>query len=168
MRNIILIGMPACGKSTIGVILAKTLGIGFIDTDLVIQEQTGRLLQEIINNDGLDAFCINEERAILSVEHTKNRVIATGGSAVYSRTAMMHLAANGEIFYLHLPIGEIEKRLTNIKTRGVAMKNGQTISDVYAKRKAMYEEYAKYKIECKEKSVEEIVKEISDIIKAIP
>lgn len=165
MRNIVLIGMPACGKSTIGVILAKTLGIGFIDTDLIIQEMTGRLLQDIINNDGLDAFCICEERAVLSVENERNRVIATGGSAVYSRNAMMHLAQYGDIFYLNLPLDEIEKRLTNIKTRGVAMKNGQTIADVFEKRRALYNEYAKYTIDCAGKTAEEIVSEINDIVK---
>ena len=107
MKNIVLIGMPAVGKSTIGVLLAKSLGFSFIDTDLIIHQQTGRLLQEIIDNDGLDAFCEAEERAICSVEAERGAVIATGGSAVYSRRAMLHLKEHGVAYYLSLPTEEI-------------------------------------------------------------
>lgn len=166
MRNIVLIGMPACGKSTIGVLLAKSLGFSFIDTDLIIQRQTGRLLQAIIDSEGLDAFCIAEERAIVSVNDTSGAIIATGGSAVYSRTAMLHLKEHGLIYYLSLPTSEVEKRLYNIKSRGIAMRRGDTIEEVFARRRALYEEYADITVECLGKSMEEIVTEISEYHRA--
>ena len=120
MKNIILIGMPGCGKSTIGVLLAKAMGFRFIDTDITIQDRTGMLLQDIIDQKGLDWFCIEEERAIMSVEETGGCVIATGGSAVYSRSAMLSLKEHGYVYYLSLPVEQVEKRLYNIKTRGIA------------------------------------------------
>lgn len=161
-----LIGMPACGKSTIGVLLAKALGFTFIDTDIVIQQETGRLLQDIIDSDGLDAFCIAEERAICSVSAEGGCVIATGGSAVYSRTAMLHLKQHGLVYYLSLPTSEVEKRLTNIKSRGIAMRRGDTIEDVFRRRRALYEEYADITIDCLGKSLEQTVSEIADYHKA--
>ncbi|MDE6031711.1 MAG: shikimate kinase [Oscillospiraceae bacterium] len=166
MRNIVLIGMPACGKSTIGVLLAKSLGFEFIDTDLIIQKQEGRLLQEIIDTDGLDAFCIAEERAIISVTEESNAIIATGGSAVYSRTAMLHLKRHGLVYYLALPEKEIEKRLYNITSRGIAMRRGETIEEVFARRRALYEEYGDIAVDCGGKSMEEIVAEITDCHRA--
>lgn len=162
MKNVVLIGMPACGKSTIGVLLAKALGFTFIDTDIVIQQETGRLLQEIIDTDGLDAFCIAEERAICSVENEGGCVIATGGSAVYSRTAMLHLKEHGLIYYLSLPTDEVKKRLTNIKSRGIAMRKTDTIEDVFRRRRELYEQYADITIDCLGKTLEETVSEIAD------
>ncbi|MCH5196573.1 MAG: shikimate kinase [Oscillospiraceae bacterium] len=167
MKNIVLIGMPAAGKSTIGVLLAKSLGFEFIDTDLIIQRQTGRLLQDIIDSDGLDAFCIAEERAILSVSETENAVIATGGSAVYSREAMLYLKKNGSVYYLSLPSEELLPRLRNIKTRGIAMRPGQSVDDVFKNRKALYEEYGDIEVPCGGKTAEEIVTEISEYHKLI-
>ncbi len=160
MKNIVLIGMPGCGKSTVGVLLAKTMGFRFIDTDIVIQERTGLLLQQMIDNSGLDAFCIEEERAIMSVEEKGGCVIATGGSAVYSRSAMLHLKQNGFVYYLSLPVEQVEKRLYNIKTRGIAMRPGDSIADVFRRRRELYEEYADITVECQGKSMEEIVGEI--------
>ena len=153
MKNIILIGMPGCGKSTIGVLLAKAMGFRFIDTDITIQNRTGMLLQQIIDQNGLDWFCIEEERAIMSVE-------ATGGSAVYSRSAMMYLKEHGYVYYLALPVEQVEKRLHNIKTRGIAMRPGDSIEDVFRRRRALYEEYADITVDCAGKSIEEIVEEI--------
>lgn len=167
MKNIVLIGMPACGKSTIGVLLAKSLGFRFVDTDLIIQQDTGRLLQEIIDDEGLDAFCIAEERAICSVNESENTVIATGGSAVYSRTAMLHLKEIGLVYYLSLPVPEVEKRLYNIKSRGIAMRKGDTIGDVFERRRRLYEEYADITIDCLGKSLEETVSEITDYHRTI-
>lgn len=160
MKNIVLIGMPAAGKSTIGVLAAKTLGFSFIDTDLIIQQNTGRLLQDIIDNDGLDAFCDDEERAICSVTAESNTVIATGGSAVCSRAAMLFLKRHGLAYYLSLPVGELSKRLSNITTRGIAKCPGDTIEDVFRRRAGLYDEYADVTIDCLGKSVEEIVAEI--------
>ncbi len=162
MKNIVLIGMAGCGKSTVGVLLAKTMGFHFIDTDLIIQKENGMLLQEIINSGGLDTFCIAEERAICSVAETGNCVIATGGSAVYSRTAMLHLKKYGTFYYLSLPVGEVSRRIRNIKNRGIAMRPSDTIEKVYEKRIPMYEEYADITINCGGKSAEDIVGEIAD------
>lgn len=160
MKNIVLIGMPAVGKSTIGVLLAKTLGFAFVDTDLIIQQSTGRLLQDIIDRDGLDAFCIDEERAICSVSTESNTVIATGGSAVYSREAMKFLKKRGIAYYLSLPTEELAKRLVNITTRGIAKRPEDTIEDVFRRRDELYQEYADITIECLGKSPEETVAEI--------
>lgn len=162
MKNIVLIGMPAAGKSTVGVLLAKSLGFEFIDTDLIIQRMTGRLLQDIIDSDGLDAFCIAEERAILTVGQTQNAVIATGGSAVYSREAMLHLKKNGAVYYLSLSSEELLPRLKNIKTRGIAMRPGQSIEEVFGNRRALYEEYRDIEVSCSGKTAEEIVTEIAE------
>ena len=162
LKNIVLIGMPAAGKSTVGVLLAKSLGFSFIDTDLIIQQETGRLLQDIIDKDGLDAFCIAEERAVLSVNTEGGAVIATGGSVVYSREAMLHLKQHGTVYYLELPPEELLPRLNNIKTRGIAMRPGQSIEDVYKIRRELYEEYADITVNCHGKSSEEVVTEIAD------
>ena len=160
MKNIVLIGMPAVGKSTIGVLLAKTMGFAFVDTDLIIQQETGRLLQDIIDNDGLEAFCAAEERAICSVSVGENAVIATGGSAVYSRKAMEWLKKRGMVYYLSLPTDEIMRRLDNIRTRGIAMRPGDTIEDVFSRRAALYEEFADMIVDCRNKSPEDTVSEI--------
>lgn len=160
MKNIVLIGMPGAGKSTIGVLLAKTLGFSFIDTDLIIQQNTGRLLQDIIDADGLDAFCREEERAVCSAAQNKNTVIATGGSAVYSAKAMEHLKLCGEIYYLSLPAEEIKARISNITTRGIAKRPGETIEDVFLQRERLYDQYADVTVDCRGKSLEDTVSEI--------
>ncbi|MHB8163080.1 MAG: shikimate kinase, partial [Methanoregula sp.] len=118
MKNIILIGMPGAGKSTMGVILAKTRGMKFIDTDIAIQETTGRLLQEIIDTDGPGAFKILEEKTILSL-HCHNTVIATGGSVVFSERAMEYLKLRGIVVYLQISFDEMTKRLRNSEARGI-------------------------------------------------
>ncbi|MDE6727160.1 MAG: shikimate kinase [Oscillospiraceae bacterium] len=162
MKNIVLIGMPAAGKSTVGVLIAKTLGFAFVDTDLIIQQNTGRLLQDIIDNDGLDAFCIDEERAVCSVSSERNAVIATGGSAVYSRDAMLFLKKHGLVYYLSLPVEELSKRLSNIKTRGIAKRPEDSVEDVFRRRAELYAEYSDITIDCLGKTAEEIVSEICD------
>ncbi len=161
MKNIVLIGMPAAGKSTIGVLLAKTLGFSFIDTDLIIQQDTGRLLQDIIDNDGLDAFCAAEERAVCSVAATENAVIATGGSAVYSEKGMEHLRKNGTVYYLSLSVEELTRRLHNITTRGIAKRPEETLQDVLSQRLPLYEKYADIIINCLGKTAEQTVSEIN-------
>lgn len=160
MKNIVLIGMPGAGKSTVGVLLAKTLGFAFVDTDLIIQQNTGRLLQDIIDRDGLDAFCIDEERAICSVSFERNAVIATGGSAVYSRDAMLFLKKHGLVYYLSLPTEEISRRLSDIKTRGIAKRPEDTVEDVFRIRAGLYREYADITVDCCGKTAEEAVAEI--------
>ena len=141
MKNIILIGMPACGKSVTGVILAKSRKMNFIDADLLIQERAGKSLQDIINADGIETFKSIEEEALNAI-NVKNTVIATGGSAVYYDSAMRHLKENGVVVYIEASLATIKKRLKNISTRGVAMEKGQTIDSLYEMRVPLYEKYA--------------------------
>ncbi len=139
--NIVLIGMPGCGKSTVGVILAKVMGMEFCDTDIVIQQKEGRKLQEIIDTDGNDAFLKCEENALVSLD-INGAVVATGGSAVYSDAAMKHLKENGIVVYLKVSEDEIERRLADFAARGVAIKDGMTVRDLYNERIPLYEKYA--------------------------
>ena len=133
--------MPSAGKSTAGVIVAKNRGMFFVDTDVLLQTQQRRLLQDILNKDGIETFLELEESAILSIE-CENTVIATGGSAIYSENAMKHLKRNGIVIYLHIDMETVNKRLNNIKTRGVVLNSGQTLEEVYTQRKPLYEKYA--------------------------
>lgn len=141
MKNIILIGMPGSGKSTVGVLLAKSLGYGFLDTDLTIQQREGALLQDILNLRGTTAFLDAEESAIRSVS-CESTVIAPGGSAVCREVAMAHLKRLGKVIYLKVSPQSLERRLSNISTRGIAMEPGQTIGDLYEARAPLYEKYA--------------------------
>ena len=159
LKNIILIGMPACGKSSVGVILAKTAAMSFVDTDLLLQEKEGRKLQYIIDNQGMDEFLKIEER-ILSSVNAENAVISTGGSAVYSERAMAHLKSVGTVVYLKLSLSEIDRRLKNIKTRGIAMGPGETLADLYDYRVPLYERYADITIDAEGLTIEETIAEI--------
>lgn len=159
MKNIVLIGMPGAGKSTIGVVLAKSLGLQFVDTDLQIQNETHRLLQDIINKNGLDIFLSIENDVILHNVYSES-VIATGGSVVYSQTAMAHLTQNSLCIFLSVPYPELEKRLDNITTRGIAMGQNQTLLDLFKERQPFYEKYADITIDCSSKTVESIVTDI--------
>ena len=161
MDNIILIGMPGAGKSTLGVLLAKAMGKLFVDTDIIIQQKTKRLLQDIIDNDGTDAFLKLEEDILLTVDE-ENTVIATGGSAVYSEKAMEHFKQNGKIVYLHVDFAEIEKRVTNITTRGIVLKNGKSLADAYDERKPLYDKYADIVIDCTGSTIENSVKMLAE------
>lgn len=157
--NMILIGMPGAGKSTIGVILAKTLGMNFCDTDLLIQQNTGQRLQQIIDTQGLDAFLKAEEEAICSLS-CRNTVIATGGSAVLSQKAMAHLQSCGKCVYLDVTLEECKRRIRNIRTRGIAVRKGQTLDDVFRERIPLYQKYAALTVCCTDKSTEDIVAEL--------
>jgi shikimate kinase len=156
MKNIILIGMPGAGKSTVGVILAKTLGMTFVDTDIAIQERTGRLLQEIIDADGPAAFLKTEEETALSLS-CRNSVIATGGSVVFSGTAMAHLKEGGVVVYLAISFEEMERRLKNITTRGIVLFSGESLFDMYHERVPLYEKYADITVECEREDFEVVV-----------
>lgn len=160
-RNIVLIGMPGAGKSTIGVLLAKAMNYQFMDTDLLIQNKNGKMLYEIINEKGLDKFLRIENNILCEVE-TYNTVIATGGSAIFGREAMMNLSKNGCIVYIKLSCDEIERRVNNIKTRGIAMKSDETIADIYYERAELYEKYADIAVDCDNKTIEECVAFIMD------
>ena len=164
MRNIVLIGMPGAGKSTVGVLLAKTIGYGFVDCDLVIQGQTGELLYRTIERDGIDAFLRTEERVISGLVVSRC-VIATGGSAVFGDRAMEHLHESGVVVYLKLEPDEIERRIRNITTRGIAMNPGETIRDVYAVRAPLYEKWADVTVPCSGLTPEGVIEEI---LKQVP
>ena len=159
MRNIILIGMPASGKSTVGVILAKILGMDFLDTDLLIQQREKMLLRDIIGQRGIEAFLKCEEEALLNVK-TQNTVIATGGSAVYSRPAMEAFREAGIICYLKVEKEELFHRLKNVKERGVVLINGEGIEEMYEHRSRLYEEYADIIIPEGKSTIEETVQEV--------
>lgn len=161
--NIILIGMPGCGKSTVGVLLAKVMQYTFVDCDLIIQKRCGMSLQDIIDSRGLEAF-LNEEEATLCSIHENGSVIATGGSAVYSEVAMRHLKKNAVTVYISLPCHEIERRLTNIKTRGVAMSKGESIASLYEERRPLYERYADITIDAYGLEIEETVEKAAVLI----
>ena len=156
MKNIVLIGMPGAGKSTIGVILAKSLLFDFCDTDLSIQKETGESLCDTISKIGIDDFIKLEERVIYQQEFSDS-VVATGGSAVYGEKAMRKLKENGTIVYLKVSSEELQKRIKNIHTRGIAMKEGTTISELYGERAPLYEKYADITVECDGKTAEECV-----------
>lgn len=156
MDNIILIGMPGCGKSTIGVVLAKVLGYHYIDADLLIQERENRLLSEIIEAEGPEGFNEIENRVNSSIE-TDRSVIATGGSAVYGKEAMEHLGKIGTIIYIRLPLAELQARLGDLVERGISMKEGQTLKDLYDERTPLYEKYADLTIDVEGLSLRESV-----------
>ena len=159
--NIVLIGMPASGKSTVGVILAKVLGMNFIDTDLVIQKREDALLHEIIKSKGIDGFLKCEENAVMSID-TDNSIIATGGSVVYSEKAMNHLSENGKVVYLKVDKKELFLRLKNINERGVVLRGGESLEEMYDARSVLYEKYAELIIEEVNCLIEDTVGKIID------
>lgn len=147
MDNIILIGMPGCGKSTCGVLAAKMMCKHFIDTDLVIQQGEGKILQQIIDENGTDYFAQCEEKWVCTVDE-QNCIIATGGSVVYSQKAMEHLKSIGKVVYLKISFDNMKKRIHNLESRGILLKHGYTLLDMYNERCALYEKYADAIIEC--------------------
>ncbi|MCD8381004.1 MAG: shikimate kinase [Lachnospiraceae bacterium] len=162
-HNIILIGMPGAGKSTVGVVLAKRIGYRFLDSDLVIQERTGKLLHQLMEIHGLDGFLRIENQVNASLD-CDGYVIATGGSAVYGLEAMDHLKDIGTVVYLKLSYREIEERVGDLNARGVAMKPSQTLLSLYEERCPLYEQYADLVVECEGKQVRHIVEELAAVL----
>ena len=160
-RNIVLIVMPGAGKSTVGVVLAKKLGYGFVDSDLVIQSREGRLLHEIISERGVEGFWAVEEEANISIE-AERTVIATGGSVVYGCKAMEHLKQIGTVVYLKLSCEAIADRLGDLDERGVTLREGQGLTELYAERVPLYEKYADFTVDCEHLPIREIVELISN------
>lgn len=164
--NIILIGMPGVGKSTVGVILAKVLGYQFLDADLVIQQQEGKLLREIIEEVGTEGFIEVENRVNASIE-AKRTIIATGGSVVYGKEAMEHLSNIGIVVYLKVPFKTLEKRLADIKGRGVVLKEGQDLLGLFEERTPLYEKYADIMIDEDDLTVEQTVDKLIENLQFI-
>ena len=162
--NLILIGMPAAGKSTVGVILAKELGYQFLDSDLLIQKREKMLLKDIIARKGTEGF-LAVENAVNAAIEAQRTVIATGGSAVYGREAMKHLGEIGEIIYLKISYACLQARLHNLRGRGVVLKTGQSLYDIYRERIVLYEQYADHIVDVDGKDIEETLEELLVLVK---
>jgi len=160
MRNLVLIGMPGAGKSTIGVLLAKALRMQFLDTDIAIQERERATLKEIIDSEGIEAFLACEQEVVCSLT-LQGHVLATGGSVVYSKKAMTHLKHNGFLIFLKLDYREIERRVRNIRGRGVVLRPGQTLHDLYEEREPLYEQNADHILDCNSMDMESTVDTIT-------
>ena len=154
MNNVVMVGMPGSGKSTIGVILAKSLGFDFVDTDLVICKREGKKLQEIIDTEGLERFLEIEQQVGEEISPV-NSVVATGGSMILSDEAMKNLKKDGIVVYVEVPLEILKKRITNMKTRGIAFKKGETLEDIFRVRTPLYEKYADITITADENTVPE-------------
>ena len=159
MKNVIFIGMPASGKSTIGVVVAKRLGYDFIDTDLLIQKQEGKLLKDIIEEVGSDGFLRIENRVNRELQAERS-VIAPGGSVIYCREAMEHFQELGTIVYLKVPYETIYSRISDLKNRGVVLKENQTFREMYEERTALFEQYADYIVDEEGLSLNETIDEV--------
>ena len=164
-NNIVLIGMPGAGKSTLGVVLAKILGYDFVDADILIQNQTDRTLQKIIDALGPMGF-IDVENDVLCDIDVRRTVISTGGSAVYSEEAMKHLSEIGTIVYLKVSLEELRERLGGLHERGVVMKDGMGMSleDLYAERTPLYERYAEITLESDALTVRDAARKLVDVL----
>jgi shikimate kinase len=158
--NVVLIGMPGCGKSTCGVVAAKILLKNFFDTDLLIQNIEGMSLQDIIDSKGTEYFEQAEESAILTL-NIQGAVVATGGSVVYSDKAMEHLKKLGKIVYLHIDYKHMCRRISNLSSRGVVLKNGRTLRDMYNERLPLYQKWADVVIDCNNNTVEQTARAIA-------
>ena len=156
MQNLILIGMPGCGKSTVGVVLAKALGLDFIDSDLVIQREMGAKLSQLIDQHGDEGFRAIENRINANLTATDS-VIATGGSVVYGEEAMRHLKEIGTVIYLKLSCEAIEDRLGDLHARGVTIRPGWTLRDLYNERVPLYEKWADITVDCETMRLREVV-----------
>lgn len=163
MKNIIFIGMPAVGKSTVGVVVAKRLGYEFIDTDLLIQKQEKRLLREIIAQEGIDNFLKIENQVNRDVQ-AEQAVISPGGSVVYCEEAMQHYKEQGTIVYLQASFATISSRLKNAKKRGVTLREGQTLKDLYNERIVLFEKYADITVS---EDGQELEKTIENVLEAL-
>lgn len=155
-NNIILIGMPAVGKSTVGVVVAKRLGYEFIDTDLLIQKQEKRLLKEIIAQEGIDGFLAIENQVNRDLDASQ-AVIAPGGSVIYCKEAMEHFRSIGKVVYLQVSFDTINNRIGNAQNRGVVLRDGQTLQDLYEERKVLFEKYADYIVSEEDCDLEETI-----------
>ncbi len=165
-NNLVLIGMPGAGKSTVGVVLAKTLGYDFVDTDILLGRRLRTTLQCYIDRHGIEAFLKEEEQAALSLD-CENTVIATGGSMVLSDNAMRRLSSGSTCVFFDIPLEELKKRLRNIKTRGIALKPGQTIEALYDERRPLYERFADLTVPARQKNVRDLEGLVGEIVRFV-
>lgn len=165
MDNLILIGMPGSGKSSVGVVLAKALGLRFLDADLLIQEREGALLQQLIDRRGVDAFLDLERDVICSLD-CRGTVVAPGGSCVCREESIAHMRRLGTVVYLQLSLSEVEGRVTNLATRGVALEPGQTIADVYRYRAPLYQRCAHLTVPADGQSLTDTVEAVKQALAA--
>ena len=165
MDNIVLIGMPGSGKSTVGVVLAKALGLGFVDVDLLIQAREGALLQELIDRHGVERFLDLERDAVLSL-NCRGKVIAPGGSCVCREESVAHMRELGTVVYLSLPLEDVEGRIHNLSSRGIALSPGQTLADVYRYRAPLYEKCAHITVPVWGQSLAETVESVKNALAA--
>lgn len=164
-RNIVLIGMPGSGKSTVGVLLAKQTGLSFVDTDLLIQARTGRTLQEIVDQDGYLALRAIEEQVLLGLDVTRH-IISTGGSAVYSEAGMTHLRTNADVVFLNIPLALVRERIGDYGTRGIARRPDQSLEDLFEERQSLYLKHADIVIEGEGHSQDELCLAVENAVKA--
>ncbi len=162
--NVVLIGMPGSGKSTIGVLMAKRLGLGFIDTDLLIQQDEGRTLQTIVDTDGYRALRHIEERVLMQID-AQGHVISTGGSAVYSESAMQHLKRNSVVVFLDIPFREVRRRIGDFSLRGISRHPEQALDDLFEERYSLYKRYADLTIESEGKNPEQVCDELELLLR---
>jgi shikimate kinase len=165
-NNLVLIGMPGAGKSTVGVVLAKTLGYDFVDTDILLSRRLGMTLQSYIDRYGIERFLREEERAALSLD-CEDAVIATGGSMALSDTAMRRLKNGSTTVFFDIPLEELKKRLRNIKTRGIALRPGQTIETLYDERRPLYERYADLTVPGQPENIRDLEGLVAEIVEFI-
>lgn len=161
--NVTLIGMPGAGKSTVGIVLAKKLGLGFIDTDVLIQTRQQQSLQQIINETDHMNLREIEEAEILKI-NVENHVIATGGSAAYSRKAMIHLQGISKIVFLEVSYAELERRIKDFETRGIAKSKCQTFKDLFDERQMLYQYYSEFTVDCSDLDQDALADRIADLV----
>lgn len=162
-HNLVLIGMPGAGKSTVGVILAKRIGFNFIDTDLLIQARQQNRLQEIIDREGVARFRQIEEQALLDLEVTRT-VVATGGSVIYSRRGIESMRRNSRLIYLQVALEELQKRIADMGERGLVMAPGQSFGDLFYERTPLYREYADLTVDCAGLNAEQVAARIEALL----
>lgn len=155
-NTVVLIGMPGAGKSTLGILLAKELGLDFIDTDVSIQVREGKTLQHISDEKGYLALRDIEEQVLLT-ENITGKVVSTGGSAVYSDAGMAHLKQDSVVVFLDVPLAELEQRISNFSTRGIARRQDQSFDDLFDERSTLYQRYADIRLDCSSLSVDEVL-----------
>ncbi len=165
-QSLILIGMPGAGKSTLGILLAKELGLGFLDTDVAIQVAEEKTLQDILDESGYLALRAVEERVLLKTD-CHNKVIATGGSAVYSEKGMAYLKSCGPVVYLEVPLEELCRRIHNYETRGIARRPDQSFAELFEERAALYRQYADITVNCDSHGPGEVIEQVLTALKSL-